>query len=162
MILSRERILDLIKESALLENFSPDCLEGAGYDLRIGKVYRLKGGGRLLAEGKENPEVEEVHGGEFSLAAGEYVLIESLEKVNMPVNLVARILPRSTVFRNGCALITALVDPGFKGTLTMGLKNLSGFEFRFQHGARVAQIVFEEVSGETKPYEGHYQGGRIV
>jgi len=80
----------------------------------------------------------------------------------MPGNLVARILPRSTVFRNGCALITALVDPSFKGTLTMGLKNLSGFEFRFQPGARVAQLVFEEVSGETKPYEGHYQGGKVV
>jgi len=162
MILSRERILKLVENSTLLENFSRDCLEGAGYDLRIGRVYRLKGGGRLLVEGKENPGVEETQGEEFSLAAGEYVLIESLEKVNMPSNLVARILPRSTVFRNGCALITALVDPGFRGTLTMGLKNLSEFEFRFQRGARVAQIVFEEVSGETKPYEGHYQGGKVV
>ncbi|MBU4202134.1 MAG: hypothetical protein KKB85_03175, partial [Candidatus Altiarchaeota archaeon] len=55
-----------------------------------------------------------------------------------------------------------LVDPGFRGTLTMGLKNLSGHEFRFQRNARVAQIVFEEVSGETKEYDGHYQGGKVV
>ena len=162
MILSGERILDLVKNSNLLEKFSQGSLEGAGYDLRIGRVYRLKGGGALLVEGKNNPEVEEIEGEEFTLKAGDYILIESLEKVNMPNNLVARILPRSTIFRNGCALITALVDPGFRGTLTMGLKNLSGHEFRFQRNARVAQIVFEEVSGETKEYDGHYQGGKVV
>lgn len=162
MILSRGRILGLVKKSNLLENFSQDSLGGAGYDLRIGRAYRLKGGGALLVDGKKNPEVEEIRGDEFFLKEGEYILIESLEKVNMPNNLVARILPRSTVFRNGCALITALVDPGFRGTLTMGLKNLSREEFRFQRNARIAQIVFEEVSGETEPYEGHYQGGKVV
>ncbi len=162
MILGKERIQELVEQSALLESFSPDSLGGAGYDLRIGRVYRLRGGGALLVEGKNNPEVEELQGDEFTLKAGEYILIESLEKVNMPPNLVARILPRSTIFRNGCSLITALVDPGFRGTLTMGLKNLSGHEFKFQRNARVAQIVFEEVSGGTEEYGGHYQGGKVV
>lgn len=162
MILGKDRIQELVEQSALLESFSPDSLGGAGYDLRIGRAYRLKGGGALLVDGKNNPEVEELEGDEFTLKAGDYILIESLEKVDMPPNLVARILPRSTIFRNGCSLITALVDPGFRGTLTMGLKNLSGHEFRFQRNARVAQIVFEEVSGETKEYDGHYQGGKVV
>jgi len=162
MILGKERIQELVEKSALLESFSQDSLEGAGYDLRIGRVYGLKGGGALLVDGKNNPDVEEIEGDEFSLKAGEFVLVESQEKVNMPNNLSARILPRSTIFRNGCALITALVDPGFKGTLTMGLKNLSSHEFRFQRNARVAQIVFEEVNGETEEYDGHYQGGKVV
>jgi len=162
MILGKERIRELVEQSALLESFSSGSLGGAGYDLRIGRAYRLKGGGSLLVEGKNNPEVEELQGDEFSLKPGDYVLIESLEKVNMPNNLVARILPRSTIFRNGCSLITALVDPGFRGTLTMGLKNISGHEFKFQRNARVAQIVFEEVSGGTEEYDGHYQGGKVV
>jgi len=80
----------------------------------------------------------------------------------MPKNLMARILPRSTLFRAGCSLISAVVDPGYRGTLTMGLKNLSDTAFYLERGARIGQIVFEEVAGETVSYNGRYQGGRVV
>lgn len=162
MILSHQKILKAIKEKKLIENFSQSCLEGAGYDLRIGKIYRLESSGFIGKKKQRQAKVEEIKKKEYTLSPGEYILTETMEKVNIPSNLLARILPRSSLFRMGCSLITAVVDPGFKGTLTMGLKNLSQQKVTFQKEARVAQIVFEEVTGKAKNYEGRYQGGKVI
>ncbi len=159
MILGREKILEFVKEKNLIENFSLDCLGGSGYDLRVNRVYRLKSGSHL---DKKRPEIEEIGFDEFVIRPKEYILIETIEKINMPCNLVGMILPRSTLFRCGCFLTTALIDPGFRGSLTIGMKNLSEFDFRFDKSARIAQIVFEIVEGKTRLYKGRYQGGKVV
>jgi deoxycytidine triphosphate deaminase len=162
MVLGRDRILELVKTRKLIEDFSESCLEGAGYDLRISGFHRLKKGGFLGAEGRETPDVEEIQASEYILKPGEYILVETAEKVDMPENLMARVLPRSSLFRCGCSLATAIVDPGYKGALIFGLKNQSEFNFKLEKKARIAQIVFEKVEGKTKPYRGIYQGGRVV
>jgi dUTP pyrophosphatase len=162
MVIGRDRILDLVKRKGLIADFDEGCLGGAGYDLRIGRIYGLKSGGFLGASDRKTPDVEEIPFSEYSLKPGEYVLVETMESVNLPEDLVARILPRSSLFRCGCCLITALVDPGYRGKLIFGLKNVSGFEFGLEKGARIAQIVFEAVDGKTSLYEGRYQGGRVV
>jgi len=162
MILGRGEIVKRVSDGRLLESFSPECLEGSGYDLRLNRAYKLKSGGFIGVEGRGAPEILEVEFSELILKPGEYVLVETLEKVNMPSDLMARILPRSSVFRCGCSLMNAVVDPGFSGTLTLGLKNESGQEFKIERHAKIAQIVFEEVLGETKMYGGRYQGGKVV
>ena len=164
MILGNSKILKLVKDEniKLIENFNESCVEGAGYDLRIGKIYKLKSGGKIGISERITPEIEEVNCKKYSLAPGEYVLIETIEKVNMPKNLLARVLNRSSLFRCGCSLFTAVVDPGYRGILTIGLKNLTAFSFEVEIGARVGQIVFETVDGETKLYSGKYQGGKVV
>jgi len=162
MILGRSEILKRVKGENLLEQFSANCLEGAGYDLRLGRAYRLKSGGFIGVKDRRTPDIEEIGLGTLALRPGEYVLVETLETVNMPKDLIARILPRSSVFRCGCSLMNAVVDAGFKGTLTLGLKNESEHEFSIERNAKIAQIVFEEVKGETKLYDGKYQGGKVV
>ncbi len=162
MILSAEKIRKQVNEEKLIENYSEKSLSGAGYDLRVGRFYKIRGEAILGVEKRVLPEADEIIADEITLKPGEYILIETMEKVHMPKNLAARILPRSTLFRAGCSLITAVVDPGYYGTLTMGLKNLSGANFQLEKGARVGQIVFEEVAGEATTYNGRYQGGRVV
>jgi deoxycytidine triphosphate deaminase len=162
MLLSRQKILELVKGKNLIENFDESCVESAGYDLRVGRAYKLESDSHLGVKERRNPKVREIEFERYNLILGEYLLIETIEKVNIPDNILARILPRSTLFRCGCSLITAIVDPGYKGTLTMGLKNLSEFNFEFEKGSRVAQIVFENVDEKTKGYNGKYQGGKVV
>jgi len=162
MILSAEKIRVLVDEKKLIEGYSEKSLCGAGYDLRAGRFYRITGNCHVGMDARTLPQAEEILADEASLAPGDYLLIETMEKVHMPKDLMARILPRSTLFRGGCSLITAVVDPGYFGSLTMGIKNLSGCSFCLSRGARVGQIVFEEVAGDAKPYDGRYQGGRIV
>lgn len=162
MLLSRQKILELVKRKNLIENFDKGCVEGAGYDLRIGKIYEIMSDSYLGINDRGTPKVKEIKFKKYKLKSDQYILIETIEKVNIPENIIARILPRSTLFRCGCSLITAVVDPCYKGTLTMGLKNLSEFNFEFERGSRIAQIVFETVEGKTKGYKGRYQGGRVA
>lgn len=162
MILSGGRIRVLVREKKLIEGFVESSLCGAGYDLRAGRFYRTCGSASLSADGRILPEIEEITCESLVLRPGDYILVETEEKVNMPNNLMARILNRSSVFRGGCSLITAVVDPGYYGTLTMGLKNLSDHDFSIGRGARIGQIVFEEVSDGASAYSGRYQGGKVV
>jgi len=162
MILGMGEILKRVEKEKLLEQFNSECLEGSGYDLRLGRAYCLKSGGFLGVKERKTPQVEELDFTKLTVKPGEYILVETLEKVNMPKDLMARILPRSSVFRCGCSLMNAVVDPGFSGTLTLGLKNESQHDFDLEKNAKIAQIVFEEVKGETKQYSGKYQGGRVV
>jgi dCTP deaminase/dUTP pyrophosphatase len=162
MILGNEKIAKLTAEKKLIENFTPECLEPSGYDLRLGKAYRIKSDSFIGVSERKTPQVEEIKEEKILLKPGDYILVETLEKVNMPSDLMARILQRSSVFRCGCTLATAVVDPGYCGTLTMGLKNQSDQEFTIEKNAKIAQIVFEEVSGSSKKYDGKYQGGKVV
>lgn len=161
MILGKKRIQELIGHG-LLENAEVECLGGAGYDLRLGKAYSLETESFLGVSDRKTPKAKEILVDPIHLKPGDYILVETMEKVNMPAGLAARVLNRSTVFRCGCSLFNALVDPGYKGTLTFGLKNLGERGFTVEKGARIAQIVFEEVDGETTEYNGKYQGGKVV
>ncbi len=162
MLLGRKKILELVEGKKLIEDFDKECLESCGYDLRLGRIHGIRGGACLGVDYRDLPKIKEERFQEYALNPGEYILTETLEKINMPSDLAARILPRSTLFRSGAALQTALVDPGYRGTLTMGLVNHGRAEFRIQKNSRIAQIVFEKIEGKTKKYNGRYQGGRVV
>ncbi|MFC1454650.1 dCTP deaminase [Candidatus Undinarchaeota archaeon] len=162
MILGYEEIVEKIDKEKLLEDVEMSSVGGAGVDLRLGAVYRAKSEGTLGKEERVLPEIEEMADQKFILKPNEYVLIETVEKVNMPDELMARLLPRSSLFRMGGSLRYAVVDPGYSGKLTIGLKNDGHYNLVLEKGARVCQIVFEKVSGSTKPYVGRYQGGKVV
>jgi len=162
MILGSSEIRRLIKEKGIIENFLDEHIEGAGIDVRVGKIFHLKSGAKLTASERILPEVEEVAEKSFTLKPEHYVLIQTMEKVNMPLNLCARMLPRSTVQRSGVYQFHAFIDPGYSGALTFGMKNLGKFDFDFEKGTKIAQLVFEEVKGETKAYKGRYQGGKVT
>jgi len=166
VVIGYEEILRLIKQKQpLVENVDEKNIQPSGVDLRVKCVYRLKNGGYLGIENRKNPDVEVVTKGndeKIVLKPNEFVLVETMERVNMPNNLSAIVLPRSSLFRCGVSLHTAVVDPGYIGTLTFGMKNLSNFPFEIEIGSKIGQIVFEEVRGNVKLYNGKYQGGKVT
>ncbi len=162
MILAYSEIKKMIKESKLVENYLGENIEGAGIDVRVGKIFHLKSGAKLTASERVLPEVEEVPEKHFVLKPEHYVLIQTIEKVNMPLNMCARMLPRSTIQRSGVYQFHAFIDPGYSGALTFGMKNLGKFNFEFEKGTKIAQLIFEEVKGEAKGYKGRYQGGKVT
>ena len=162
MILGREEILKRVKNENLIENFCEQCLQQAGYDLRIKTAYYIEGSPSLLKEKRILPNVTEIKTEKIVLEPNEYVLIETVEKVNMPLDLIALVFPRTTLFRMGASLRTGVVDPGYKGTLTFGLKNESDLRIKIEKGARVAQIIFIKTIGKTVEYKGKYQGGKVI
>lgn len=97
----------------------------------------------------------------YVLQPGEFVLGSTIEYVNVPYDLVARVEGRSSIGRLGVMVnVTAgYIDPGFMGNITLELFNCSDKPFKLNYGDRLCQIVFETLSSPCKhQYNGKYHG----
>jgi len=85
-----------------------------------------------------------------------------MERVNLPLDLMAVIFPRTTLFRSGLALFNGQVAPGYQGELTFGICNLGKSRIKIDFGARVVHITFHQVLGEGNEYRGQWKEGRVT
>jgi len=172
MVIGTKELLRLVKEKNLVENLSKRELEnpeGTGFDLRVGSVFILKDGESFLGESERfTVDVEEVASYDekqkkaFDLQPGQFVLVKTMEKINLPDDTVAIFRPRSTLFRSGASLQTATASPGYSGYLTFGLHNHSKNTLKIELGARIAHVLFFRVDGGIhSAYRGQWQGGRV-
>jgi deoxycytidine triphosphate deaminase len=171
MILGVKKLLELVREKNLVENLSERELEnpeGAGFDLRIGELYKILGRGFLGVKERETPEMEFVAKYEegkiikVELEPKIYYALKTIEKVNMPEDLLAIMTPRSTLFRSGVYIFGGQTPPGYKGGLVMGICNFRDIPFELEMGSRVVHIMFFQVEGASNLYRGQWQGGRIT
>ena len=171
MILGVKKLLELVKEKKLVENLSERELknpEGAGFDIRIGELYKVKGKGFLGVEERETPEIKLIakfdkkKSEKVFLRSRTYYLMKTIEKLNLPENLLALFTPRSTLYRSGVYIFGGQTAPGYKGELTTGIFNFRDEKFELEMGARVIHIMFFEVKGKSNLYRGQWQGGRVT
>lgn len=171
MVLGIEQLHALVKEKGIVTGLSERELtnpEGAGFDLRIGELYEVAGSGFLGIDQRETPNMtliakyEEGKTTQVVLKPHTYYVMQTVEKVNMPEDLLAIMMPRSTLFRSGVYVFGGQVPPGYKGGLNMGMYNYRNTDFRLEMGARVVHIMFFEVKGKGNLYRGQWQGGRVT
>lgn len=170
MILGPKKLLKLVKTRNLVENLSERELtnpEGAGFDLRLGEVFKISGEAFLGETHRKTPDITSVmtfKKGEkqsVKIKPGDFFLVKTIEKINLPIDLSAVILPRTTTFRSGLFLRTGPIQPGYSGELTFGLKNEGPITVEIEMGARFAHVIFHEIKGEGSRYRGQWQGGRV-
>jgi dCTP deaminase len=84
----------------------------------------------------------------FIVHPGEFVLATTLEHVEIPDDLVARLEGRSSIGRLGIVIhsTAGYIDPGFKGAITLEISNLGRIAVALYPGMRICQIAFEEMS----------------
>jgi len=83
----------------------------------------------------------------FLLHPGMLALVPSLEWVKLPPNLQGLVTARSSWAREGLSIATAtLINPGYKGVITLELANLGQIPIGLYPGFRIAQIVFHELN----------------
>src|SRR5260221_4274398 len=107
MILGPKALLQLVKKIKLVENLSERELtnpEGAGFDLRLGEVYKISGKAFLGVTERHTADVSLVakysKDQKIVIKPGEFYLIKTIEVVNMPDNLTAINTPLSTTYRS--------------------------------------------------------------
>lgn len=178
-VLGINEIHKRIKKHGLIKNLGKRDLknpEGVGIDLRLGSVHKIiKGGAFIEADGPPAGGLGKRKGVETKLVAefvngkvqeivikpGEYFLVQTVEEINTPSDLMPIVHTRTSLFRAGLLLLNSKTDPGYSGVLTMGLTNLSPFPVRLQMGARICNIIFHKIEGKTVSYRGQHQGGRV-
>jgi len=170
MVLGPKELLKLVKKIKLVEGLSERELtnpEGAGFDLRLGEVFKISGKAFLGETHQQTPDIESVmvynekKKQTIKIKPKDYFLVKTIEKINLPVNLSAVILPRTTTFRSGLFMRTGPIQPGYSGELTFGLKNEGPITVEIEMGARFAHVIFHEIKGEGSKYRGQWQGGRV-
>ena len=171
MILGISELHKLVAEKKLVEGLCDREMtspEGAGFDLRLGEVYELSGDGFLGIEERKTPEINPVakfdkdKKSSFVFESGKYYLIKTIEKVNTPEDLLILFRPRTTIFRSGLMIFTGNASPGYCGELTFGMANLGQGKIEIEMGARVVHAMFYRIEGQTNPYRGQWQGGRVA
>jgi dCTP deaminase len=91
----------------------------------------------------------------FILHPGEFVLGQTLEWVELPNDLVARLEGKSSLGRLGLLIhsTAGYVDPGWKGKLTLELSNVANLPIALYFGMKIGQISFFGMSSPVdRPY----------
>jgi len=183
MILSAVKILELNEKYDLINGLSERELnnpEGVVFDLRVGKVHKIVGDSFLGVDERYSSKTETIgdvssdQNKKVTIKPGEYYLVTTMEVIHSPSEkikydenfpeayLVPKILPRSSLQRGGVSLHFTGTNPGYKGELTFGIKNLGSQDFTFELGARMFSVEYNAVVGDIKrAYSGQHQGGRI-
>jgi len=140
MLNDREIEYNVAAGKIISENYSRDSLTPNGYDIRIGD-YELD-----------------------IIKTNSLFFISSLEKFNMPDNIVASLHIKSKYARRGVFASFGFVDAGFIGNLTMAFYNF-GDGFQIKRGMKFVQIVFYEIKTPDKNYpgrSGNYQNSEGI
>ena len=123
--------------SLILDPFEPKCLNGGGYDLRLGMDAFIR--------------------------SGQQKLVATLERIELADDLVGTLHIRSSLARSGIVASLAIVDPGFRGQLTILLYNTSSEELRLKQSDRFLQLALHQLSTKARrPYEGRYQDSQGI
>jgi dCTP deaminase len=141
--------------------YDPKDLQPSSVDLHLDRRFRVFHNNRYAFIDVRNPQpdltelvtIEDEQ--PFILHPGEFVLGQTLEWVELPVDLVARLEGRSSLGRIGLLIhsTAGYVDPGWKGNLTLELSNVANLPIALYHGMKIGQITFEKMSSPVdRPY----------
>jgi len=103
---------------------------------------------------------------QFIRHPGEFVLGNTLERISLCDSIVARLEGKSSLGRIGLLIhsTAGFVDPGWNGTLTLELSNVSRLPLTLYKGMPIGQISFQYLSTPAEnPYgspslNSRYQG----
>ncbi|MCE7743187.1 MAG: deoxyuridine 5'-triphosphate nucleotidohydrolase [Candidatus Heimdallarchaeota archaeon] len=153
-------MLPPFKDNIIKEYLDADTqTQIAGFDLTAKDIMILEDGGIIDFDNSERfiPEhkILEPQNKKWILEPGGY-LVRYNEIVEVPLNAIGIVLPRSSLMRIGAMLCSAVWDPGYKGR-GIGLLIVNAKITVFE-GARIAQIVFIKTQEKLdEGYSGTYQ-----
>jgi len=166
MILSDADILDRMEDGDLVVEPLDDPelqIQPASVDLRLGREFLEfqrtnipcihPNSEQEVAEYVEETVVEA--GGEFVLHPGDFVLGTTVERIEIPPDLIAHVEGRSSLGRLAVVVhaTAGLADPGYRGQITLELSNLGTAPVALEPGMRVSQLTFTELSSPAeRPY----------
>jgi dCTP deaminase len=163
-VLSDASIRELISSGRVkIEPWDDAMVQPASVDLRLGASFRVFHNFRVESIDLAEPPTgltEHVEIGPdepFIVHPGEFVLGRTEEFIEMPDDLVSRVEGKSSLGRLGLIVhaTAGFVDPGFKGTLTLEITNLTRVPIKLWAGKPIAQLSFMALDRPAERPYGH-------
>jgi dCTP deaminase len=118
----------------------------AGYDIRIKQAIDFRVPDTMPAR----VTVDGIHVGQ------RFCIASAIEEFQMPDYLVGIVHDKSTWARRGLSVFNTVIEPGWKGFLTLELVYHGSEPLFIPAGAGIAQVIFHRLV-EHVSYEGKYQ-----
>jgi dUTP pyrophosphatase len=167
-VLSGNDIRRLIKgKPPLVEGWLnlDEQVQANGFDLTLRDCASMQSGGQIAVDNRDRvisslaPLAFDANG-YLDLAPGVYMITYN-EIVHLPRDIMALGRPRSSLLRCGVSVGTAVWDAGYEGRSQSLFIVHNSHGFRVQKNARITQLVFMTLTGESEGYKGIYQGENI-
>ena len=136
-------IVDMLTEKRRVFGVSYGLAE-AGYDTRIKQDVMFYPGSP--AEVRVDDEWSD----------GTFTLASAIEEFQMPDDLVGVVHDKSTWARKGLSVFNTVLEPGWKGFLTLELVYHGQSNLHIPAGAGIAQVIFHKTTDKAS-YDGKYQ-----
>ncbi len=148
-VLSNIEIAECLKSGKLIKEGDSKCIGAACYELSAGKTY--------FDLTENNLRVDLRWGESIIIKPWHRVVILTKEELNIPNNILARIVSKGSLFSVGLSAVCTQADPGFKGQLGIVTQNFSDKYIKIDQGKAIAKIDFNLLSSDsTKPYDGQH------
>jgi dCTP deaminase len=168
MVLSDRTIREQLAAGRLtIDPFDDALVQPSSVDVRVASQFRVFRNNRRPFIDVRQPSddltdvVEIAENEPFILHPGEFVLGSTLERVELPDDLVARLEGKSSLGRLGLLIhsTAGYIDPGFEGTITLELSNVARLPISIWSGMAIGQISFLQMTTPVdNPYRGKYRG----
>jgi dCTP deaminase len=117
-------------------------LSEAGYDIRIKQGIWFRPDGGVVVNDKYQD--------------GNFTLASAIEEFQMPPNLVGVVHDKSTWARQGLSVLNTILEPSWRGFLTLELVYHGREGLHIPAGAGIAQVIFHATAVYAY-YDGKYQ-----
>jgi len=130
-----------------IKPFDSKYLEPASYDIRAGRVLVARRG--IVDLAKEN----------IVLRHGDWAEVESLEEMELPINIAATVGLRSGLTRRGLDWFGGpQIDPGYNGKIYTSVFNTSSTAIELTYAMSFATVIFYRLGKDAShPYSGKFQ-----
>lgn len=99
---------------------------------------------------------------EFILHPGDFILGTTIERVEIPDDLIAHVEGRSSLGRLAIVVhaTAGIIDPGYRGQVTLELSNLGTTPVALTPGMRISQLTFTELKNPAERPYGENRGSK--
>ena len=150
-------------QNGIVGNAPESCITPVGVDLQVKQISKIAGIGYIPAVGKTKlPTYVEVPWNDngdvafVELQPGVYDVVFE-QSCNLPAGVQGKITHRSSLNRCGVLITSGEFDPGFH-TDNIGAVMYVHNTIVIEKGARLAQIVCNQVTEGGQLYNGQWQG----
>jgi dCTP deaminase len=149
--LNTDDLKKLFNAQSCISPYDTQKVKNASYELSLGdQIYQTnsKSGKREILEDK----------GQISIEPGQFALLLTAEKVDIPLHLIGFISIKFKEKKKGLVNISGFhVDPGFKGKIKFSVYNAGPRTIILDKGQGCFVLWLSQLTGDAEPYNGDHQ-----
>lgn len=147
------------KGELVIEPWRKEALQPVSYDIHLGPIVKCRMA--YIGDSWHDFDLDEL--GPQYMPKGKFFLAATVERFELPANVVGEVRDKSSLAREGIFMSHGLIDPGFRGHITLELINHSESGFSLRSGMPIGQVTFQRVAAPVSRKYGderlgsHYQ-----